>query len=111
MNHAKDCPLLKTWKTLSHAERHHFCSNYKVWETALESDAEYIIIMEDDTIIPDQAHFMQEVKMVTKCKNWNHLVVDQANFMSWDLSKLNQTASCPKEGKLRLFKQGSNDDD
>jgi len=53
------------------------CSNVMVWEAAVKlADAEFVIILEDDTILTDDAWAKMEEVMRGGCTEWDYIMVD-----------------------------------
>lgn len=53
------------------------CSNLEVWEAAVEmSDAEYIIILEDDAILSHDVWDKMDEVMHGSCSEWDYIMVD-----------------------------------
>lgn len=83
-----DCPsILK--KGIRHPamfavpERSLWCSNYLIWEKASRSDADYIVIIEDDALMLPGAWERLASFLLSPCK-FDYVVVDPVFPGSWD---------------------------
>merc|ERR1719356_195481 len=68
-------PIEKVHGHTQVAERSLFCSNYDIWEKASKSDAEFILVLEDDAILlPD--FWPKLYDFVQGCNSMDYAVVD-----------------------------------
>lgn len=84
---ATSCPLMQARHyDTSKGKRNTalICSNYLIWERFLESsDAQHLVIFEDDAIILDPDMWQKLDDFFTNpCQDWDYLMVDPS---SWDL--------------------------
>jgi len=62
------------------AEKSLFCSNYLIWKQARASQAEFIVVLEDDAVIDDG--FWEQIQhFMTDCASFDYVTVD-----SWKAS-------------------------
>lgn len=103
-NKKEDCGLQPDWGTMD-GERNHeaeqslFCSNFKVWEKASQSDADFIVVFEDDSLM--KSDFWEKVtNMVSsECmENIDYLVVDM--FRIFNENENRRDDVCGSEAKL-----------
>jgi len=62
------------------AEKSLFCSNYLIWKHARASEADFIVVLEDDALI-DDGFWEQIQRFVTDCATFDYVTVD-----SWKAS-------------------------
>lgn len=75
-----------------------FCSNYQIWEQATRSDADYVVILEDDTLLsPD---FWDKLTKLTSECSFDYIAVDMFRNL------LEQ----PECGAFALVEQGCGSD-
>jgi GR25 family glycosyltransferase involved in LPS biosynthesis len=83
----KDCPGIKRQrhrnKQFVDPERSLRCSNYLIWEKANRSDADYIVILEDDALILPGAWERLNSFLSSPC-NIDYVVVDPVLPSSWN---------------------------
>lgn len=73
-----------------------FCSNYRIWQKAVNSSADYIVILEDDAIWkPDT--FPRLAQVLVNCPGINYLVVDP-----WGARGPQDTDTCQREAVHHL---------
>jgi len=75
-----DCDLPKDAPTLygsrNHTNEHSlFCSNFKVWERAHQSDADFVVILEDDAIL-EPTFWHQVANLLKNCSSFDYMSVD-----------------------------------
>jgi len=75
------CPDLPKAEGIHHpekfaaAERSLFCQNYQIWLDANKSDAEHVVILEDDALLAGD-FFDRVHSLVTTCQEFDYLVAD-----------------------------------
>jgi len=82
----KDCPGIKRnkrSKKFAKAERSLWCSNYLIWEKASRSDADYIIVLEDDALLLPGAWDKLSSFLSSPC-TFDYVVVDPVYPVSMD---------------------------
>eukprot|EP00933_Yihiella_yeosuensis_P006877 TRINITY_DN111704_c0_g1_i1.p1 TRINITY_DN111704_c0_g1~~TRINITY_DN111704_c0_g1_i1.p1 ORF type:complete len:391 (-),score=55.12 TRINITY_DN111704_c0_g1_i1:120-1292(-) len=90
------------WGNRNHtAEISLFCSNYKVWERALHSDADFVIIMEDDAILGER-FWPQVSNFVETCKAFDYVAVD--SWTNRNPSDQEHANVCAYAGHSKLFR-------
>lgn len=57
------------------SEKSLFCSNYKVWERASTTDADFALILEDDVVLAPQ-FWDQIMALASSCQHFNYVAVD-----------------------------------
>mmetsp|Transcript_79371 Transcript_79371/g.224479 ORF Transcript_79371/g.224479 Transcript_79371/m.224479 type:complete len:276 (-) Transcript_79371:20-847(-) len=75
------CPNLTKAKEINHpaqyaeSESSLFCQNYQIWQAAEKSDAEYVLIMEDDALLAS-GFFGSVQNLVRDCREFDYLNID-----------------------------------
>jgi GR25 family glycosyltransferase involved in LPS biosynthesis len=102
----EECSLGYDQRTLygtrDHArEESLFCTNYKIWNRALASDAEFILILEDDVIL--QPGFWQSIHEFAKsCPSFDYVTVD--SWKDGGIVESDRDDTCAKSGFTELFR-------
>jgi len=104
---AHNCPDLKDDKKTMYGHRNHtrekslFCSNYQIWQRALKSDADFVLVMEDDVLL-DSSFWSAVHDLVQNCPHFDYVSVD-----SWkehgDLD-LDFADVCSQDGFTSLYR-------
>lgn len=77
-----------------------FCSNYNIWLRGAKSDADFIVLLEDDAIV--KPHWFEEtVTLLSECDSIDYLVVD-----SYSKRSEKPSATCAKGQTTRLYEMG-----
>mmetsp|Transcript_68945 Transcript_68945/g.135373 ORF Transcript_68945/g.135373 Transcript_68945/m.135373 type:complete len:332 (+) Transcript_68945:67-1062(+) len=81
-----------------------FCTNLHVWKAAVESDADFVVIFEDDTILAPS--FWQEVRgFVTDCADFDYVVLDTAEpDGSMNHPDHERAETCASAGRWKLYR-------
>jgi GR25 family glycosyltransferase involved in LPS biosynthesis len=88
------------------AEKSLFCSNYMIWQRAQRSDADFVVILEDDAVLAP--NFWQSVgEFMQTCSSFDYLTVD-----SWKAGgdpTADRTTSClTSDAGSRLYRPNPN---
>mmetsp|Transcript_88317 Transcript_88317/g.274514 ORF Transcript_88317/g.274514 Transcript_88317/m.274514 type:complete len:306 (-) Transcript_88317:65-982(-) len=92
------------------AEKSLFCSNYQIWRRAAPSDADFVIVMEDDAALAP--HFWDTVmRFLLDCPNFDYVAVDSwAGFINRSAHRalraprgLRPGRVCPRGGGGRVL--------
>eukprot|EP00440_Ansanella_granifera_P049689 gb/GFBE01053846.1/.p1 GENE.gb/GFBE01053846.1/~~gb/GFBE01053846.1/.p1 ORF type:complete len:394 (+),score=81.91 gb/GFBE01053846.1/:1-1182(+) len=107
---SSECSELKSDARSLYGKRNHtpekslFCTNYKVWKRARESDAEFVMILEDDAVLaPD--FWSSVMSFLKECNDFDYLSVDSWKG-SGDIRTLHKeqvSGHCPKSSDARFL--------
>jgi len=103
---ATECALPDDLPTL-YGQRNHtnekslFCSNYKVWQRALSSDADYVVTLEDDAVLAP-GFWDNITHLMSSCANFDYVTVD--SWKGGGNPAPDRTDMCDKAGITSLYR-------
>lgn len=84
-------------------ERSLFCTNYRIWQKATKSDADFVMILEDDATL-SQKFWAQVHSFVQNCDHFDYVTVDSWKGGDKSLQKYERVPVCESVGHPMTFR-------
>lgn len=84
-------------------ERSLFCTNYRIWQKAMKSDADFLMVIEDDATL-SQKFWAQVHSFVQNCDHFDYVTVDSWKGGDKSLQKYERVPVCESVGHPMMFR-------